>query len=209
VLCPCLGFPIRRRLTLPNDHIGPPEACFTRSCARLRLPRSRIWRRLGCRRPRATAARTSRHALLSADRPTVAGRRAPRRSTRKGVTDRLFAASPRDGLLGMPSRRSSHSPGPMGQDFSGSRAVTSRNPLIHNGATNATWAPHFDSEGVPLCSCQVLATVHVGSLATANFRDFFFGRSSVNRRRAGGRRRARPLRALREARVWPLTGTAG
>jgi hypothetical protein len=29
--------------------------------------------------------------------------------------------------------------GPMGEKFSGSWSVTSRNPLIHNGATNATW----------------------------------------------------------------------
>jgi RimJ/RimL family protein N-acetyltransferase len=31
------------------------------------------------------------------------------------------------------------SPGPMGENFSGSWSVTSRHPLIHNGATNATW----------------------------------------------------------------------
>src|SRR5215212_9662107 len=30
-------------------------------------------------------------------------------------------------------------PAPMGEKFSGSWSVTSRNPLIHNGATNATW----------------------------------------------------------------------
>jgi len=30
------------------------------------------------------------------------------------------------------------SPGRMGQDFSGSCAVASRNPLIHEGATNTT-----------------------------------------------------------------------
>jgi hypothetical protein len=60
------------------------------------------------------------------------------------------------------------------QDFSGSRAVTSRNTLLHNGATNTTWSPRFDSEGVPLCRCQVLATVHGGSLAMANFREYLF-----------------------------------
>jgi hypothetical protein len=31
-----------------------------------------------------------------------------------------------------------HSPAPMGEDFSGSCNVASRNPLIHNGATNTT-----------------------------------------------------------------------
>src|SRR5918998_3323162 len=30
-------------------------------------------------------------------------------------------------------------PGPMGVDFSGSRVVASRNTLLHDGATNATW----------------------------------------------------------------------
>ena len=35
------------------------------------------------------------------------------------------------------------SPGPMGEKFSGSWSVTSRHPLIHNGATNATWSGAF------------------------------------------------------------------
>src|SRR5215210_8693035 len=40
------------------------------------------------------------------------------------------------------------SPGPVGEDFSGSCTVTSRNPLIHNGATNSTKSPRFDVKGV-------------------------------------------------------------
>ena len=37
-----------------------------------------------------------------------------------------------------PQRDVGHSSGPMGEDFSGSHAVTSRNGLLHNDATNAT-----------------------------------------------------------------------
>jgi hypothetical protein len=40
------------------------------------------------------------------------------------------------------------SPGPKGEDFSGTRAVTSRNPLIHKDATNSTKSPRFGAEGL-------------------------------------------------------------
>src|SRR5215211_8439643 len=40
------------------------------------------------------------------------------------------------------------SPGPMGENISGSRTVTSRNLLIHNGATNPTKSPLFGPKGV-------------------------------------------------------------
>ena len=40
-------------------------------------------------------------------------------------------------------------PGPMGGDFSGSSTVASRNTLLHDGATNATWSGHFYPEAVP------------------------------------------------------------
>jgi hypothetical protein len=46
--------------------------------------------------------------------------------------------------------------GLMGEDFSGSSTVTSRNSLLRNGATNATWSPHFDAEGVATCRRRVL-----------------------------------------------------
>src|SRR5215208_7495295 len=60
------------------------------------------------------------------------------------------------------------------QDFSGSHTVTSRNPLVHKGATNGTKSPRFDAEGLLLCRCRGLAAAPDGSLATANFREFFF-----------------------------------
>jgi hypothetical protein len=40
------------------------------------------------------------------------------------------------------------SPGPNVQDFSGSCTVTSRNPLIHNGATTATKSERFGAGGL-------------------------------------------------------------
>jgi hypothetical protein len=64
------------------------------------------------------------------------------------------------------------SPGPMGEHFSGSRAVTSRNPLIQIGATNGTKSAGFDAEGGPSCRCRVLAAASDGHLATVNFREF-------------------------------------
>src|SRR5215211_509259 len=65
-------------------------------------------------------------------------------------------------------------PGPMGGDFSGSSTVTSRNPLLHDGATNATWSPRFDGGGVAACRRRVLIGTLAGSLATANFREYLF-----------------------------------
>jgi hypothetical protein len=69
----------------------------------------------------------------------------------------------------------------MGQDFSGSCTVTSRNPLILNGATKGTNSPRFDAEGVPPCRCRVLAAAPDGALVTVNFGEFFFPGTSVNR----------------------------
>jgi hypothetical protein len=75
------------------------------------------------------------------------------------------------------------SPGPVGEDFSGSCTVTSRNPLIHNGATNSTKSKRFDAEGVPPCCSRVLSDVPNGLLATVNFREFlfFFSTTFVNK----------------------------
>src|SRR5687768_12727698 len=64
------------------------------------------------------------------------------------------------------------STGPMGEDFSGSCIVTSRNSLLHNGATTATKSERFDAEGVPLCCSRVLGDVPNGLLATVNFVEF-------------------------------------
>ena len=66
------------------------------------------------------------------------------------------------------------SPGPMGENFSGSCIVTSRNSLIHNGATTATKSERFDAEGVPACCCRVLTAASERLLATVNFGEFLF-----------------------------------
>ena len=66
------------------------------------------------------------------------------------------------------------SPGLMGRDFSGSCTVTSRNSLIHEGATTATKSECFDAEGVPPCSRRVLTAASEQLLATVNFAEFLF-----------------------------------
>jgi hypothetical protein len=67
-------------------------------------------------------------------------------------------------------------------DFSGSWDVTSRNPLIHNGATTATKLERFDVEGVPRDLWSRAAAVPDGPFATVNFREFlFFPRTPVNK----------------------------
>src|SRR5215212_91929 len=85
-------------------------------------------------------------------------------------------------------------PGPMGEKFSGSWSVTSRNPLIHNGATNATWSGHFYPEAVPPCRSGVLAVELGGSLATPNFREHLY--YDVDGYIATVRFRARPCRSV-------------
>ena len=62
----------------------------------------------------------------------------------------------------------------MGGSFSGSCIVTSRNSLIHNGATTATKSERLDAEGVPPCCCRVLTAASERLLATVNFREFLF-----------------------------------
>src|SRR5215211_9447816 len=59
-------------------------------------------------------------------------------------------------------------------DFSGSWDVTSRNSLIHIGATTATKLERFDAEGVPACCCRVLTAASERLLATVNFAEFLF-----------------------------------
>jgi|SRR3954447_12861079 len=59
----------------------------------------------------------------------------------------------------------------MGENFSGSWSVASRNPLIHNGATNATKWRRSDSEEAPPCRTRVLGAELDRSLATLNFRE--------------------------------------
>ncbi|MDQ5812961.1 MAG: KR domain-containing protein [Actinomycetota bacterium] len=55
--------------------------------------------------------------------------------------------------------------------ISGSCAVTSRNTLLPNGATNATWSRCFGSEAGQLSSSGVPGAEIGGSLATVNFRE--------------------------------------
>jgi hypothetical protein len=62
----------------------------------------------------------------------------------------------------------------LGEHFSGSCAVTSRNPLIHNGATNGTKSKRFDhEEGVAEPVVRGLAYVEE-PFATVNFRELLF-----------------------------------
>jgi hypothetical protein len=85
-----------------------------------------------------------------------------------------------------PIRRSSrcreipHRAGPMGQDFSGSCAVTSRNPLIHNGATNGTKSGRFDPKGEQQALLSKARGCVEEPFATVNFREFLFPRTWVN-----------------------------
>src|SRR5215203_760112 len=65
-------------------------------------------------------------------------------------------------------------PSPMDENFSGSCTVTSRNSLIHNGATTVTKSASFDAEGAPPCCCRVLTAVSERLLVTVNFREFQF-----------------------------------
>jgi hypothetical protein len=78
------------------------------------------------------------------------------------------------------SRRSVslHRASPMGQDFSGSCTVTSRNPLIHKGATTATNSERFDATGVQQGLLSRTCHCVEEPFATANFREFFFSTHS-------------------------------
>jgi hypothetical protein len=62
----------------------------------------------------------------------------------------------------------------MGEDFSGSCTVTSRNPLIQIGATNGTKSERFDAKGVPSCCSRGLGDAPDGPFATVNFAEFLF-----------------------------------
>src|SRR5829696_9848130 len=73
-----------------------------------------------------------------------------------------------------PSRRSSVGPQSDGGEFSGSWTVTSRNPLIHIGATTATKSWYFDPKGVQQSLLSRGCRCVEESLATANFVEFFF-----------------------------------
>src|SRR5215203_1159522 len=79
------------------------------------------------------------------------------------------------------------SPGPMGGYFSGSCAVTSRNPLLHDGATNATKSRRSDPEEAPPCHSRVPGAGLGGMLATSNFRELPFPRNRVNKGKRTGR----------------------
>jgi hypothetical protein len=70
----------------------------------------------------------------------------------------------------------------MGEDFSGTRADKSRNPLIHNGATNSTKSPRFGAEGLQHGLSSRGWRCVEEPFATLNFREFlFFPRTPVNK----------------------------
>jgi hypothetical protein len=62
----------------------------------------------------------------------------------------------------------------MGQDFSSSCAVTSRNPLTHNGATTAHKLPRFDPKGVPHSRFSGACRYVEEPFDTGNFREWTF-----------------------------------
>src|SRR5215212_541785 len=62
----------------------------------------------------------------------------------------------------------------MSEYFPGTCDVASRNPSIHEGATNGTNSPRFAAEGVALRRYRVLTAASDVSLATANLRELFF-----------------------------------
>jgi hypothetical protein len=66
------------------------------------------------------------------------------------------------------------SPCPMGENFSGSCTVTSRNYLIHNGATTATKSRCFDPKGAQQNLLSGGCRCVEEPLATLNFREFLF-----------------------------------
>jgi hypothetical protein len=66
------------------------------------------------------------------------------------------------------------SPGPIGEHFSGSCTVTSRNSLIHNGATNGTKSGSFDPKGEQQGLLSRVCRCVEEPFATANFREFVF-----------------------------------
>jgi hypothetical protein len=88
-----------------------------------------------------------------------------------------------------PLWRSSARPRSDGRGFSGSWSVTSRNPLLHSGVTNATRSSRFDAEGVAPCRSGALAADLGGTLATTNFREYLL---CVLRRRFAGSPPGRP-----------------
>ena len=63
---------------------------------------------------------------------------------------------------------------PPGERFSGSCTVTSRNSLIHNGATNGTKAGRFDPKGVQQGLLSRACRCVEEPLATVNFAEFLF-----------------------------------
>ena len=78
-------------------------------------------------------------------------------------------------------------PDPMGEYFSSSCAVTSRNILLHEGATVVTNSPRLDAEAVPPSRFRTPRAELGGPLATVNFGDYPYLRGWVNR--ASGRAR--------------------
>jgi hypothetical protein len=62
----------------------------------------------------------------------------------------------------------------MGEDFSGSCTVTTRNPLIHIGATTATKSERFAAKGVLQRLLSRVCRCVKEQVATVNFGEFLF-----------------------------------
>jgi hypothetical protein len=77
-------------------------------------------------------------------------------------------------MLSSRRRESLHRAGPMGEHFSGSCTVTSRNSLIHIGATTATKSECFDATGVQQSLLSRACHCVEEPFATANFRELLF-----------------------------------
>jgi hypothetical protein len=86
----------------------------------------------------------------------------------------------------------------MGEHFSGSYTVTSRNSSIHNGATNGTKSGRFDPKGEQRGLLSRGWCCVEEAFATVNFREFSFHALFVNKgknnRRGCSRPQSSPLR---------------
>jgi hypothetical protein len=60
------------------------------------------------------------------------------------------------------------------RNFSGSCIVTSRNSLIHKGATTATNSKRFDPKRCTRVFCHGVGAAPDGPFATVNFVEFYF-----------------------------------
>src|SRR5829696_3546791 len=89
-----------------------------------------------------------------------------------GAGGAFARASRRPRAVCPPARRLINAP--LGQELSSSRAVTSRNPLTHNGAATAHQSPRFDPKGVPHSRFSGAWRYVEEPFYTGNFREWIF-----------------------------------